>query len=132
MSRKETAIVEGKEYIVEIATTSYTQEDFENNIERKLQYSNNVIIEGTKEASSQRDSLLEGSISKSDIKTKLLTTNPKGEYVPNKAFLHLAKEYSLSLRQDRYSTQKVIYQNQKTRSYRQFLQEYIRYQREYI
>ena len=94
--RKETAIVEGKERIVEIAAASYTQEDFEDDIERRLQYSDD-IIEGTEEASSRRDSLLVGPISDSNIETDLLTTNPEGEYVPNKAFLYLAKEYSLSL-----------------------------------
>ena len=123
--------MEGKEYVVEIATTSYIQEDFEDNIEYRLQYSDN-IIEETKEASSGRDSLLGGSISETNAETKLLTTNPKGEYIPNKAFLRLAKKYGLSLYQDRYSTQKVIYQNQKTRSYRRFLQEHIRYQREQV
>ena len=124
--RKETAIVEGKEHVVKITTANYTQEDFEDNIERGLRYSND-IIEGTEEAGSRRDFLLAGSISKSDAETNLLATDPKGEYIPNKAFLYLAKERSLSLRQDRYSTQKVISRNQKTRSYRQFLQEYIRY-----
>ena len=50
MPRKETIIVERKEYIVEIATTSYTQEDFEDDIECRLQYSDDVGE--TKEASS--------------------------------------------------------------------------------
>ena len=95
--RKETAIVEGKEYIVEIATANYTQEDFEDNIECRLQYSNDVIVKGTEEASSQRDSLLERSISESNTKTKLLTTNLEGEYIPNKAFLYLVEERSLGL-----------------------------------
>ena len=36
MSKKETAIVERKEHVVEIAAISYTQEDFEDNIERRL------------------------------------------------------------------------------------------------
>ena len=126
--RKETAIVEGKEYVVEIATTSYTQEDFEDNIEYRLQYGDD-IVEGTKEASSQRDSLLEGSISESNTRTELLTTDPKGEYVLDKAFLYLTKERSLSLYQDRRSTWKVVSRNQKTGSYRRFLQERIRYQR---
>ena len=97
MPRKETTIVEGKERVIEIATTSYIQENFEDNIERRLRYSDDVVIEETKEASSQRDSLLEGSISKSNTKTKLLTTNPKGEYILDKAFLYLAKERGLSL-----------------------------------
>ena len=88
-------IVEGKEYIVEIATTSYTQEDFEDAIKYRLRYNDDVGE--TEEASSQRDSLLERSISKSDTKTKLLTTNPKGEYILDKVFLYLAKEYSLNL-----------------------------------
>ena len=124
-------IVEGKEYIVEIATTSYTQEDFKDDIERRLQYSNNVV-KRTKEASNQRNSLLEGPVSKSNTRTKLLTTNPKGEYILDKTFLHLAEEYSLSLRQDQYSTQKVVSRNQKTRSYRRFLQERIRYQHKQV
>ena len=55
------------------------------------------MIEGTREASSYRDSLLEGSISKSNTKTKLLTTDPKGEYILDKAFLYLIEKYSLSL-----------------------------------
>ena len=131
MSRKETAIVEGKERVIEIATTSYTQEDFEDNIECRLQYSNDMI-EGTREAGSQRDSLLEESISKTNTETKLLTTDPKGEYILDKAFLYLVKEYGLSLRQDRYSTWKVVSWNQKTRSYKQFLQEYIQYQYEQV
>ena len=125
MPRKETAIVEGKERIVEIAAASYTQEDFEDNIERGLQYGND---EGTREASSRRDSLLAGSISDSNIKTDLLTTDLEGEYTLDIAFLHLIEERSLSLHQDQHSTQKVISRNQKTRSYRQFLQERIRYQ----
>ena len=58
------------------------------------------MIEGTREASSRRDSLLVGSFSNSDTKTNLLATDPKGEYVLDKAFLYFAKEYSLSLRQD--------------------------------
>ena len=107
MSRKETTIVEGKEYIIEIATTSYTQEDFEDNIERRLQYSDNVIEE-TKEASSKRDSLLGRSISETNAKINLLTTDPKGEYILNKAFLRLTKEHSLNLYQDRRSTWKVV------------------------
>ena len=114
-------IVEGKERIIEIATTSYTQEDFEYDIEHGLQYSDDVVTRETREASSQRDSLLGGSISKSNTKTNLLTTNLKGEYILDKAFLYLAEERSLSLRQDRRSTQKVISRNQETRSYRQFL-----------
>ena len=97
ISRKETAIVEGKEYIVEIATASYIQEDFEDDIEYRLQYSNDVIIEGTREAGSYRDSLLEGSISKSDTETELLATDPEGEYILDKAFLRLVEERSLSL-----------------------------------
>ena len=76
ISRKETAIVEGKEYIVEIAVVSYTQEDFKDDIERRLRYSDDVI-EGTEEASSKRDSLLVGSISDSNTETNLLATNPK-------------------------------------------------------
>ena len=121
-------IVERREYIVEIAITSYTQEDFEDDIERGLRYSDDMIGE-TKEAGSQRDSLLEGSISKSDTEIKLLTTNLEGEYILDKAFLYLVEERGLSLYQDRRGIQKVVYQNQKTRSYRQFLQERIRYQR---
>ena len=62
------------------------------------------MIEGTKEASNRRDSLLAGSISNSNTETNLLATNPKGEYIPNKAFLRLAKERGLSLYQDQYST----------------------------
>ena len=119
VSRKETAIVEGKECIVEIATASYTQEDFEDDIECGLQYSDDVI-EGTREAGSWRDSLLEGSISKSDTRTELFATDPKGEYALDKAFLRLVEERGLSLCQDRRSTWKVISQNQRTRSYRRF------------
>ena len=104
VSRKETTIVEGKERIIEITTTSYTQEDFEDDIERRLQYSDDVVVRETKEAGSQRDSLLEGSISESDIRTELLATNPKGEYIPNKAFLRLVEERSLSLYQDQHNT----------------------------
>ena len=126
--RKETTIVEGKERVVKIAITSYTQKDFEDNIECRLQYSNDVVFKETREVG--RDSLLEGSISKSDIKTELLTTDLEGEYILDKAFLYLAEERGLNLRQDRYSTWKVIYQNQKTRFYRWFFQERIRYQRE--
>ena len=96
MPRKETTIVERKERIVEIATTSYIQKDFEDDIECRLQYSNDVIEE-TREASSGRDSLLGRSISKTNAKTDLLTTDPKGEYVLDKVFLHLIKECSLSL-----------------------------------
>ena len=44
--------MERKEYIVEIAIASYTQEDFKDNIERRLRYSDNVVIKGTKKASS--------------------------------------------------------------------------------
>ena len=36
MSRKETTIVEGKERVVEIVAASYTQEDFEDDVERGL------------------------------------------------------------------------------------------------
>ena len=127
MPGKETTIVEGKEHIVEIATTSYIQEDFEDNIEHGLRYSDD-IIEGTKEAGNRRDSLLAGPISDSNTETDLLTTNPKGEYILDKVFLRLIEEYGLSLRQDRHSSQKVVSWNQKTRSYRRFLQERIRYQ----
>ena len=55
------------------------------------------MIEETKKASSRRDSLLGGSINKTNAKTKLLTTNPKGEYILDKAFLYLVEKYSLSL-----------------------------------
>ena len=99
--------MEGKECIVEIATTSYTQEDFEDDIERGLQYGDDVI-EGTKEASSRRDSLLAGPISDSNIETNLLTTDPEGEYIFDKVFLHLIEEHGLNLYQDRYSTWKVV------------------------
>ena len=68
-----------------------------------MRYSNDVRVEETREAGSYRDSLLEGSISKSNTKTELLATDLKGEYVPDKVFLRLAKERSLSLRQDQYS-----------------------------
>ena len=51
----------------------------------------------TREAGSWRDFLLGGSISKSDTKIDLLTTNLEGEYIFDKAFLYLTKEYSLSL-----------------------------------
>ena len=95
--RKEIAIVEGKERIVEIVAASYIQEDFEDNIERRLRYSDDVI-EKTKEASNRRDSLLVGSINDSNTETNLLATDLEGEYIPNKAFLRLAKERSLSLR----------------------------------
>ena len=126
--RKETVIVEGKERVVEIVAASYTQEDFEDDVECGLQYGDN-IIEGTEEASSRRDSLLAGPISDSDTETNLLTTNPKGEYVFDKVFLYLVEEYSLSLRQDQYSTWRIVSQNQRTRSYRRFLQERVRYWR---
>ena len=96
--RKETAIVEGKEYVVKIAIASYTQEDFEDDIEYGLRYSDDVGETG--EASSQRDSLLEGSISESNTRTELLATNPKGEYIFNKAFLYLIEKRGLSLYQD--------------------------------
>ena len=66
------------------------------------------MIEGTEEPGNGRDSLLAGSISDSDIETDLLATNLEGEYILDKAFLRLAEEYSLSLRQDRRSTWKVI------------------------
>ena len=56
------------------------------------------MVEGTKEASSRRDSLLVGSISNSNTKTNLLTTDPEGEYILDKAFLRLVEEYGLSLR----------------------------------
>ena len=125
---KETTIVEGKECIVKIATASYTQEDFEDNIEYRLRYSDDVIEE-IEEAGSRRDSLQARSISDSNTKTNLLATDPEEEYIPDKAFLRLAEECSLSLYQDRRSTWKVISRNQKTRSYRRFLQECIRYQR---
>ena len=92
--------MEGKERIVEIATTSYIQEDFEDDIERRLRYSDDVIFEETREAGSNKDSLLEGSISESDIETELLTTDLEGEYILDEAFLYLAEEYSLSLYQD--------------------------------
>ena len=55
------------------------------------------MIEGTEEASSRRNSLLAGSMSDSNIETDLFATNPKGEYVLDKAFLRLAKERGLSL-----------------------------------
>ena len=58
-----------------------------------MRYSNDARLEETEEA----DILLEGSISKFDTKTKLLTTNLKGEYILDKVFLYLTKEYSLSL-----------------------------------
>ena len=61
------------------------------------------MIEETEEASSGRDSLLEGSISKSNIETELLTTDLEGEYIPNKAFLRLIEERGLSLCQDQRS-----------------------------
>ena len=55
------------------------------------------MIRGTKEASSRRDSLLAGSINDSDTKTNLFATDPEGEYIPDKVFLYLAKEYGLNL-----------------------------------
>ena len=108
MPGKETAIVEGKEHVVEIVAASYTQEDFEDDIECGLQYSDDMI-EGTREASS--NSLLAGPISDSNIETNLLATNLEGEYALNKAFLRLVEERSLSLRQDRHSTWKVVSRN---------------------
>ena len=98
--RKETIIVEGKEYIIEIATTSYIQEDFEDDIEYRLRYSDDVIVRETREAGSQRDSILEGSISESDTRTELLITDPEGEYILKEAFLYLVEECSLGLCQD--------------------------------
>ena len=62
------------------------------------------MIEGTKKASSRRDSLLVGPINDSNTKTNLLATNPEREYALDKVFLYLTKEYSLNLRQDRRST----------------------------
>ena len=62
------------------------------------------MIEGTEEASSRRDSLLAGPISDSNIETNLFTTDPKGEYILDKAFLCLVEERGLSLYQDRHST----------------------------
>ena len=56
------------------------------------------MIEEIEEASSRRDSLLGESISKTDTKTELLATDPKGEYIPNETFLYLVEKYSLSLR----------------------------------
>ena len=56
------------------------------------------MIEETKEASSRRDSLLAGPISDSNTETNLLATNPKGEYILDKAFLRLVEERGLSLR----------------------------------
>ena len=56
------------------------------------------MIEETKEASSRKDSLLEGSISETNAETNLLITDPEGEYIPNKAFLCLAEKRGLSLR----------------------------------
>ena len=61
------------------------------------------MVEETKEAGSKRDSLLGGSISKTNAETKLLATDLEGKYIPNKAFLYLAKECSLSLYQDQCS-----------------------------
>ena len=119
-------IVEGKERVVEIATASYIQEDFEDDIKCRLQYSDDEIEE-TREASSGRDSLLGGSISETNVETNLLATDPKGEYILDKVFLRLIEKRGLSLYQDQYSTWKVVSRNQKTRSYRQFLQERIRY-----
>ena len=55
------------------------------------------MIEETKEASNRRDSLLGGSISETDAKIELLTTDPKGEYTFDKAFLYLIEEHGLSL-----------------------------------
>ena len=69
------------------------------------------MVEGTEKAGSRRDSLLAGPISDSNIETNLLATNPEGEYIPNKAFLRLAEEHGLSLRQDRRNTWKVISRN---------------------
>ena len=107
---KETATVEGKERVVEIAAASYTQEDFEDDVERGLRYGDDVI-EGTEEAGSGRDSLPAGSISDSDTETDLLATDPEGEYAPNIVFLRLAEERGLSLRQDRRGTWKVVSRN---------------------
>ena len=55
------------------------------------------MIEETREAGSRRDSLLAGPINDSNTKTNLLTTDPEGKYIPNKAFLRLIEERGLSL-----------------------------------
>ena len=43
--------MERKEYIIEIATTSYTQEDLEDDIECRLRYGDDVVTRETREAS---------------------------------------------------------------------------------